>query len=520
MVCKRPMAASQTQGVATLHHGSINRRALAAERLASLQRRTGFGVNIGAAAVKMSSVQSLREFIGERLTAAAEEIFSHVEKTIFKLEEEVESQRRVMDMMMKSHLQLRTTALPQSDPWNQDRTSIVDQEDSEPPQVKEQQEEVCISLDEDQLSLKQEEDILMVTLDEEDDLHSQQFQTRSFNVTYGQEEDLLEASTSTTDGEPQNSSRSHVQNEDSSHASDPDSEKMSEGDSCDETSKKKRKNFTCKDCGKKYSTISTLTNHRRIHSGETPYRCGECGKSFHLRSTFRSHVLAHKPAKPFFCDLCGKGFSENSHLTGHMRIHTEAQFFCEECGKSFRHGCNLKRHMLTHTGEKPFSCEECDKSFSQSTTLRNHMTIHTGAKPFACTECDKSFNRRSTLENHMKTHTGARPFLCKVCGKSFTLKMTLTSHSRIHTGERPFSCEECDKSFTHRTSLKKHMKTHLKETFCGVGSVSFSRTTDFTEHMRRHDKFLLPVTDANPSPLHGSAGTWEELPEGTTPLPV
>ncbi|KAK5610355.1 hypothetical protein CRENBAI_006383, partial [Crenichthys baileyi] len=37
----------------------------------------------------MSSVQHLREFIRERLTAAAEEIFSEVEKTIVRYEEDV-----------------------------------------------------------------------------------------------------------------------------------------------------------------------------------------------------------------------------------------------------------------------------------------------------------------------------------------------------------------------------------------------------------------------------------------------
>ncbi|XP_015254079.1 PREDICTED: uncharacterized protein LOC107100190 isoform X2 [Cyprinodon variegatus] len=41
----------------------------------------------------MGSVQPLREFIRQRLTAAAEEIFSEVEKTIIQYEEEINRQR-------------------------------------------------------------------------------------------------------------------------------------------------------------------------------------------------------------------------------------------------------------------------------------------------------------------------------------------------------------------------------------------------------------------------------------------
>ncbi|KAK5598370.1 hypothetical protein CRENBAI_013319 [Crenichthys baileyi] len=46
----------------------------------------------------MCSVQPLREFIRERLTAAAEEIFSQVEKTIVQYEEEIDRQRRLLDL--------------------------------------------------------------------------------------------------------------------------------------------------------------------------------------------------------------------------------------------------------------------------------------------------------------------------------------------------------------------------------------------------------------------------------------
>ena len=54
----------------------------------------------------MSSVQYLREFISERLTAAAEEIFTVFEKTIVQYEEEVDRQRRLLETVLKPEIKL------------------------------------------------------------------------------------------------------------------------------------------------------------------------------------------------------------------------------------------------------------------------------------------------------------------------------------------------------------------------------------------------------------------------------
>ena len=54
----------------------------------------------------MSSVQYLREFINERLTAAAEEIFGVFIKTIVQYQEEVDRQRRLLETVLKPDIQL------------------------------------------------------------------------------------------------------------------------------------------------------------------------------------------------------------------------------------------------------------------------------------------------------------------------------------------------------------------------------------------------------------------------------
>lgn len=60
-----------------------------------------------SSAAEMSSVLYLRDFISERLTAAAEEIFSEFEKTIVQYEEQLDRQRRLLDVSWKPPAQLQ-----------------------------------------------------------------------------------------------------------------------------------------------------------------------------------------------------------------------------------------------------------------------------------------------------------------------------------------------------------------------------------------------------------------------------
>uniref|UniRef100_A0A182X4S7 C2H2-type domain-containing protein n=1 Tax=Anopheles quadriannulatus TaxID=34691 RepID=A0A182X4S7_ANOQN len=59
------------------------------------------------------------------------------------------------------------------------------------------------------------------------------------------------------------------------------------------------KPFNCNFCDKQFRQLSTLSNHKKIHTGEKPFECSVCGKQFRQSSTLNSHIRIHSDDK--FC---------------------------------------------------------------------------------------------------------------------------------------------------------------------------------------------------------------------------
>ncbi|XP_047445886.1 cardiomyopathy-associated protein 5-like isoform X2 [Mugil cephalus] len=100
----------------------------------------------------MSSSGSLRDLMIERQTVSPEEIFKLFERTVVQYEEDIDHQRRLLDITWKPEIKLYRIDLPhkhvcteevltEQQLCNQERNSSLDQEEPEPPQIKEEQED-------------------------------------------------------------------------------------------------------------------------------------------------------------------------------------------------------------------------------------------------------------------------------------------------------------------------------------------------------------------------------------------
>ncbi|XP_034457088.1 zinc finger and SCAN domain-containing protein 2-like isoform X1 [Hippoglossus hippoglossus] len=367
-------------------------------------------------------VPVLRALLTERLTAAAEEIVAVFEETVAEYKDRVERsereicrQRRLLDAVMKPEVRLHRAAFLQLvvseeevPPEQQQWSPLVDQEDPEPPHIKEEQIELRMSQEEEAdikftltpVAVKSEED-------EEKPQLSQfhQSQTEENRADCGESKPVRNSG---PDGLLQPGPVDTT--EDS-----PEPETEAIEDDWEET-------------WEPQSGLNTMNNKQpvsdmRCETDKKPFSCSECGKGFTRKSHVKRHVRIHTGEKPFCCSQCGDRFRETGHLSKHMRSHTgEKPFSCSQCGTSFREKGHLNVHMRSHTGEKPFSCSQCDSRFREKGHLNIHMRSHTGEKPFSCSECVYRCSRKTDLKTHMKIHTREKPFSCSECGKKFSRK--------------------------------------------------------------------------------------------------
>ncbi|XP_004084976.1 zinc finger protein 583 [Oryzias latipes] len=473
-------------------------------------------LNRVAAAAAMSSVQSLREFISERLTAAAEEIFRQFEKTIIQYEEEMDRQRRLLDYSWKrstnradlqqKHTWKQKPTVADQQLFNQERSCSQNQKEAEPPQVPEQQEEEEMScllenIWEPELELHRADlQQLPVCKEEEEELLSEEHLSKSPHIKEEQEELYTEEEGVQPELKPESETFIFPSSseERSLHAAEPTSEQLLLSESRD-PQQVKLEDYESTEAAERWRS-SVCWN---INAEESPLSETDAGERSAWRSPSRigsppstlrrlsdvTEMHRQPGEKSNFCEVCRKCFRSVSVLKVHMRIHTgEKPFFCQICGKRCRQQSDLGRHMMAHTGERPFPCHLCERSFIQRGDLLRHMKVHTDERQFPCRLCTKTFSEDGQLSRHMRNHSRKKPYSCKVCKKRFIKKTHLTAHARTHTGEKPFLCDTCGRGFINRSNLTRHKKVHTGEKpfICSVCLKTFSRNEHLWSHMMLH----------------------------------
>ncbi|KAM4739207.1 uncharacterized protein FYW61_003778 [Anableps anableps] len=479
----------------------------------------------------MCSVEPLRQFIRERLTAAAEEIFTQLEKTIVQYEEELDRQRRLLDLTWRPRTE-QNPAEPPEHPDPKETSTSLGQELPEPGllEVKEEQ---------------NQPDFRMVT--GSDEVQTEPELNRYQLVSLGPENQNQDGAAGRFGSE----TRTGVE----------------EGPS-DAAAQTAEKSVRCDVCGKAFKHRYEMKIHRRTHTGERPFSCNICSKSFMRSSGLAVHMRIHTGHKPYSCRSCGKRFTQLSSLNYHRRTHSDLRL--QEEHKAGERSSSLDREepepprmkeeeeelsvvqdgeqlvlkqeaeifMVTldydegeKTGPEPVtgrvhsqnspehqtldrSCQEAAGPGPQNRPNRTrHGTVHGAVqkspalqgpigseKSVKCDICGKAYKHNYEMKAHRRVHTGERPFSCRTCGKGFMRSSGLAVHMRIHTGQRPYSCRTCGKSFTQLNSLNYHRGTHLdlrlqEEHKAGERSSSLDREEPEPPRMKEEEEELSVVQD-------------------------
>lgn len=210
--------------------------------------------------------------------------------------------------------------------------------------------------------------------------------------------------------------------------------------------------FTCKACGKSYSTKNTLTNHIKYVHHDQERICRKCRKTFASLDLQRAHVSESPKCWPHVCHTCGDRFITATLKQAHL---TSA------------HGLEKKKYY----------CQECPEVFDDRKKYRTHFKQTHTEDAYICNWCGLKFVYKNALKKHAIVHTKEKLFPCTVCPKSFVRKENLTQHMWIHSEHKRYGCATCNKVFNQRVSWRTHMQSHHP------GLVNFDDESDVLKHL-------------------------------------
>ena len=177
---------------------------------------------------------------------------------------------------------------------------------------------------------------------------------------------------------------------------------------------KRKINYQCGKCDKRYITKISLKQHIAMKHLETMYSCGVCDQTYRKVLEIKEHMTSVHPEKrdmvTTYCGECQTDFPNDLNYKHLMRVHRalytrkHSSFICDVCDFPSRNKQCLTDHYKTHHPEYKFcKCKLCGFESSHYPALwRHHREVHEQFTHFKCKICCAIFKRNENLQIHIE----------------------------------------------------------------------------------------------------------------------
>ncbi|XP_038068600.1 ras-responsive element-binding protein 1-like isoform X2 [Patiria miniata] len=220
-------------------------------------------------------------------------------------------------------------------------------------------------------------------------------------------------------------------------------------------------------------TKNVFKRRRPMEEGNTSLTCPVCSEGFedkhHLTVHFREHNTITSDGTMHSCKLCGKKLSSTSSLDRHMLIHSgERPHRCPICPMSFTTNGNMRRHVRTHEkGASNGTATNTEGEYITETMYSKPRKRIPSKRLLSSEEPESDFflSKRMALDNKdspTKVRVKEEELTCPVCNKTFLCHYGLQTHMELHPNV-VIKCDQCDATFKNHRGLRMHvMMSHKK----------------------------------------------------------
>ncbi|CAG9574921.1 unnamed protein product [Danaus chrysippus] len=249
----------------------------------------------------------------------------------------------------------------------------------------------------------------------------------------------------------------------------------------------------CGICDRNFPCLRQLSRHMTCHYQN--YTCEECGKSYTTNSSLQQHIRFSHISNKRICRRCKKTFNSLVDKREHVKSSSKCWAYqCSICGVRFMTWTMKEQHLEKVHGhaKKTHKCPECATIFLTRNAYRNHFaTIHAGIN-FVCSYCvtDPVSSKQMAKRNAQLVlqYSTAYPFrtrgnlmLCVYCCEEYADPKDYRSHM-----DRTHESFTISTAFAHVGRSKEYLKVDLSDLKCRLCLTPCNNLEEIALHIRNH----------------------------------